>query len=368
MTVVALGVTVILAIFSSTMLLRAIHEADLGELEATKIHILFLAESAIDHAIANLRVNNTADIASTALGDGTYGATISPLGSSRYRITGQGRVGSQQQNLEAVVQQSGGSVFGYAMFGYDQLDMKNGSLTDSYNSSLGNYDPSTAGTNGGIGTNSTATHAVKLSNGAAINGQVVVGPGMSDPTTAVDNTGGIITGSPPIVSASSALAQPAVSTTGLSCGTKLKVDGTTFSWNQASSPYCYQEIVVDNGASISVTGNVVVYVTGKFEVKNSGRVNVVLSGATVTSKPTQLVVQSASTEKVLIDNDAIVVAGIYAPYAKADIKNSAVLYGSIVADEVVEDNSAKIHYDQALKDTGPSGGSAEIRVESWREL
>lgn len=325
-----------------------------------------LAEAAVDEAIAQLRTGTISNVPTTSMATGTYWATIAALSDSpsgTYQIQAFGQVSGIQQQVEAVVRQTPQSVFRYALFGYSQLKVKNGALTDSYNSTQGNYNPNSPGTNGNIGTNNIAAHSVRLSNGAAINGQVFVGLGVADPTTAVDNQGSIITGTPQIVSMTQALGQPAVSTAGLSCSQKLELkNGETFTLTQTSSPYCYAEVLVENSSTLEVSGNVMLY-TGKLVVKNSALVNY-----SPTSKPApQLIVQITSTHHVLIDNSAQFVGAIYAPNAKADIKNSAILYGAIVAEEVVADNSASIHYDEALADqSAPPDTSYKVILRSWR--
>ena len=156
-----------------------------------------------------------------------------------------------------------------------------------------------------------------------------------------------------------ALGQPAVSTVGLPCSQKLELkNGDTFTLIQTSSPYCYAEVLVENSSTLEVSGNVMLY-TGKLVVKNSALVNY-----SETSNPAQLIVQVTSTHHVLVDNSATFVGAIYAPHAEVDIKNSAILYGAIVAEEVDADNSARIHYDEALADQSTPPYTVTLR--SWR--
>jgi hypothetical protein len=363
--VLSLCAIFLLGILGSTFLSRSLHETQLERRSTGRQQAFFLAEAAVDHAVNNLRMNNTANLALTTLSPGTYWAELSELGSQRYQITAHGSVSSMgQRDLEAIVQRTPQSVFQYAVFGYQKVEVSNGAFTDSYNSTQGNYNPSAPGSSGTVGSNSTAPNQIKLDNGAVVNGQVVAGPGLTDPGAVVEvKNGAVITGNPPVVSAPIPLGAPVVVPPSGSCNQKLDVkNGDTATLVQALSPYCFSEVSVDNSATLNVSGSVTVY-TGKLVVKNSALVNY-----SETSKPApNLIVQITSDTQVLIDNGSKFVGAIYAPQATADVKNSSILYGSIVAKEVKEDNSAAVHYDQALAGAGPTG-SYQVSVVSWREL
>jgi hypothetical protein len=326
--VFSLIVVALLSTLGFTMVSRSMGETNLSARSASRQGAFFLAEAAIDHAIGNLGADNTSHIPATSLPGGSYWAEVVSLGNQQYRITGHGLVGSDQRDVEAVIQRSSQSVFQYALFGYSEVEIKNGAFTDSYNSTQGNYDPASPGSKGNIGTNSTGSNDVTLDNGAAVNGQVAVGPGLADPGSVVDiKNGAVITGTPPVVSATSALSAPAVVPPPGPCDAKLKLkNGDTATLVQALSPYCYSEVELDNGATLSVSGQVELY-TGKLIVKNSSSVNY-----SAASKPApNLIVQITSTNKVDIDNSAKFVGAIYAPNSEATLKNSSIFFSAVIS-------------------------------------
>jgi Putative Ice-binding-like adhesive domain len=56
---------------------------------------------------------------------------------------------------------------------------------------------------------------------------------------------------------------------------------------------------------------------------------------------------------------------LYAPNADAKISGSAIVYGSMVANNVTLTGNATIHYDEAFVDYTPSRG---FIVGSWNEI
>lgn len=351
----------LLTIAGTSVLIRSAAELDLSERFGNLNAAFHLAEAALDHAISNLRSGNTETIASTAFPGGTYSAEIVFLGGSRYRIAAHGLSTGNQRALEAIVQLTPRSVFRSPLFGKDSVDMKKGGLTDSFDSSQGAYHPSTAGSNGSIVTNNTAASSIRLRQGTAVNGQLIVGPGLADPTSAVsvDETV-IITGTPTIVSASQAMSLPAVDTTGLSCTGDLNLPKNgTFTFQQANSPYCFNKINADQGSVIEVSGNVVVYAN---QVDFDKHLDVNANG-----KPTQLLVQVYGTSDVVIDKEGTFVGALYAPGARVRLKKEVGFYGSLVGKSAEIDKESLFHFDEALKSVGPAG-SYDVSVISWRDL
>ncbi|MBI4342500.1 MAG: hypothetical protein HY599_03945, partial [Candidatus Omnitrophica bacterium] len=305
---------------------------------------------------------NSGAIQVTSLLTGTYWAEVTPLGGSRHLITAHGLAGTDQRNLEMTVQGEGQSIFQLPLFGDEEVRVKKDGLTDSYDSRLGPYDPETAGQRGHVGTNATDEDSVVLEQGTSINGQVVVGPGMADPSEAVSADGSVvITGDPPIVSAPQAVDTPPVDTTGLSCDQDLLLPkDATFTFAESDSPYCYDDIKADQNSVIAVTGNVVVY-ANRVDFDKHLQVN-------AGGKPTQLILQVTSDGDVVIDKEGTFVGAIYAPQSRVRLKKEVAFYGAIAAEQIEIDKKSAFHYDEALGDASGPIGSYEVSVLSWREL
>ena len=369
--IIALGVVYFIAIINAALLVRVVSETNLSRRSSEQHEALHLAESAVDQALVNLRSNNAAAIASTHLATGTYWAEIVPLSTPQhYQINAHSLVGSKTRDVEATAQQSPNGLFQHPLFGRDTIDLKKGALTDSYDSRSGPYDPDTAGSNGNIATNSTAPGSIRLRDGTAINGQLIVGAGMADPSIAVDmDASSIVTGNPPIVSMPQPLSLPSVNTTGLSCSGNLNLPkNATFTWTQAGSPYCYNQIKADVGSVIAVSGNVVVYAN---QIDFSKNLSVNADG-----NPTQLVLQVYGSTDVLMDQETDIVidkegvfkGGIYAPTARVRFNKMVDFYGSLVANDVEIDKESQFHYDQAFSDVTSVVGSYRVTLKSWRDL
>ncbi|MBI2496119.1 MAG: hypothetical protein HYW10_06155 [Candidatus Omnitrophica bacterium] len=391
----SLAVVVVLTTLGASFLNRSLSEDRLGRRTVDRQVAFYLAEAGVDRAIAELR-NNPAwsGVSYTPMTGvaGGYEVTVAALSPALKRLTSTGHVpsniptaaGYQPWRLETVVEVVTPSVFQSSVFGAERVRMKVNDedddgdndenerpdahvLIDSYDSSVGTYLSQTPGQQGDVGTNHIEDDAIRLKantgeGSITVHGQVKVGPNLPDPATAVEITGTVtITGNPPIVSQAQALSLPAVTIPSPCSGggdMKLK-GGEALTLFQSASPYCYTKLDLKDQSSIIVQGNVVIY-TGEFTVKQDAQVN-------AAGRPTQLIIQVTSNKNVKLQDGARVVAGIYAPQSKAKVKDDVVLYGSLVAARIKVKHGAALHYDEALASVGPSSGSAEARLRSWRE-
>ena len=94
----SLAVVAFITTLGTSFLMRSLSEDRLGLRHAARQGAFFLAEGGADHAISNLRSNNTDNIPVTTLPTGTYWAEISSLGNRRYQATVHGLSGSEQRN------------------------------------------------------------------------------------------------------------------------------------------------------------------------------------------------------------------------------------------------------------------------------
>lgn len=332
------------------------------------------AEAGLDQALIELRTNEDWTGASglqvpnggsydVAVTEDTGNPTLKTLTiTGHYPSTDPTASGYQRRQIEAVVQISAQSVFQYGLFGDEDVQVKKEVTTDSYDSDLGDYEDQDPGDNGDVATNSTEDDCVSLAKDTTISGQVIVGPDMADPEDAVHMDDGVtITGSPQIASRSEAMELPAV-TAPDTCGGDLKVDGSdTLSLAEASSPYCYSKLELQDSASIVVTGNVTVY-AGELKIDKDAVVN-------ADGRPPQLLFKVTSDKDVQIKNSGVFVGAIYAPASKVTIDKSGHFYGAAVGEEISVDKECELHYDEALANVGPSTGEdADALLVSWREL
>ncbi len=366
-----MGVVLLLTILGSTLLLRTLHENQLSTRSSAQQGAMSLAEASIDRTLCQLRVGQFTDLATTSLGGGNYSAEVAPAGPPlRYRVTGHGLSVAEKRNLEALVQLTKQSVFQGALFGNTSLTVSGTVVTNSYDSRVAPYNAATAGSNGDVGTNSGLAGAVNITGSIAINGQVMVGAGTSDPNAVVTIAGGtaIITGSPPVAPLQNNIIMSPVSPpAGMPCP-DLTITNAGQDPNLAPGVYCYHNVSVSGGGSLTTNdaGSVTVFVTGAFSASGHTVVG-------VEANPTQfLMVLTATAGELILEGDFTgtteFYGGIYAPTGEIKIAGSAAVFGSVVADTINLTGNAQVHYDKAMGALEDPTGGYQTALLSWQEL
>ncbi|MCF7955367.1 MAG: hypothetical protein K9M75_06165 [Phycisphaerae bacterium] len=249
------------------------------------------------------------------------------------------------------------SRFEYTLFA-DNFDIQNNAYIDGYNSDFGPY----GGINVcsiSIGTNNTENNAIELDNNGYINGDIFVGPG-SDPSKVInggkhfDVTGEISAAeeekNTPIV------APPSLDYKGSSPSGTVTENGR------------YSEIVMGNGETVTIDGEITLRIEGNVELDNNAEIEITEGSSltlfidgtfkmsnggkinNITQKPPHCIIFSTATSEVeyCFDNIGVFYGALYAPNAKVEIKNNAIIYGAILGKELQIDNSTEIYGDKAL--------------------
>ncbi|MBI4003840.1 MAG: hypothetical protein HY353_02355 [Candidatus Omnitrophica bacterium] len=325
-----------------------------------------LAEASMDAALVNFQGGQLNDLVLSTMAGGSYWATVHPVGTLEYLINGHGLQGVDQRDVEAVVKLTPRSVFQFGLFGGSQVIVSGQAITDSFNSSLGAYDPSTAGDAGDVGTNSVTAGGITISGSIAINGQLAVGPGVADPNSVVVISGtALITGSPPVESQSIAMALPPISVPeGLTCEDMVVSGQTTLLLPSALGQHCFHDLTVSGGGTLTADGPVKVYVTGAFTASGNTVIGIPLD-------PTAMLLFLVSNEQATFESSLTgsteFYGGMYAPSATIRIASNAQVFGSVVAQAVDVSGDAQVHYDQALGALSEPIGIYDTEILSWRE-
>ncbi len=383
--VVSLGIVAFLSIIGTTCLIRSINESVLVQRSAARQQAFYLAEAGVDRAAMNLRTptDATDDVTSLTLPAGQF--QIDPLvslGSNQWQVITRGISGSEQRRAEAVFQLTPQSVFQYALFGDSKVEIGGSAETDSYNSAAGAYGGANIAHHGDVGTNATVPGKVEVSGGGYfIDGQVVVGPNVTNPTTVMsDYRSAFITGgdSPPtdthdVISRPSVFPMTSVSVpAGLTCNDSTLNGGTTTTLSPTggalgNGSYCYRNLTVEGHATLTASGAVTIYITGQFIARGNSVIG-------VPTRPKNMLVllnplSSSSLESDLTGSTQFYGA-MYGPQAEVDIQGHAEIYGSVIAKEVDITGSAEIHYDADLSTLSNPvvANTYQTRVVSWREL
>jgi hypothetical protein len=374
----ALLITISLIMMLTLMGIMAVNNS-VTDIDLTfhKVHsekAFYIAEAGAKRALTELNDDRTwnSGFYRVVLNGGAYtvqledSVTNSALGDTIV-ITSEAFEREGKATVELMVVPEKARPFRHAMFGENEVDIKNSMNTDSYNSDSGSYAGTVDTLGGDIGSNGNIT----VYNGAVVGGDVVtsltggasVNPGatiygdVADDLPAQDlpeipqsefdwaeaNNDALtnISGSYSYNSSTNAFS---------STGTVTLTEGT----------YFFSSIILKNSASLIIPpgDNVTIYITGDIELKNSSEVN---SGG----NPSSLVILSQGD--FVLKNSGGIAAAFYSPDGSADLRNSGDYFGSIAANDIIAHNSSLFHYDRSLADYD-FGETGDMEVVAWREI
>jgi hypothetical protein len=235
-------------------------------------------------------------------------------------------------------------------------------VVDSYDSAAGPYGTANHGSaadlfsNGGIGLNSVSIFGnvrsalgSVLVNKAFVSGDVRAG----GPIT---NTGGTIGGtatpnspSPTIVAPPVPACSPFSGTGGLSgkyeynaATGDLQVSGGKAA-TLAPGTYCFHNLALSGGATLTVSGPVVIKLTGQLNGSGGSLVN-------LTKLPSNLQVESsyAGANGVVLSGGASGYLSVYAPQTSITISGSSPVFGALLGKTLDLSGNAVVHYDTQL--------------------
>lgn len=393
-------VIVVLTILGAAFLARSVSERSVASKYFDSTQALWLAEAGTQKALWELGYNNC--VGCSSCGNNKCVSGSFPLGGSYTATilngnTGITSVGSfpdtnpVQRTIYANLNFK--SVFQYAIFSHDTISFSNSALTDSYDSSKGNYNALLPdGTrnvyeNGNVGTDSTATPAITLSNSATINGDAGVG---GIPTTGIQASPTAITGnrnggvnvdfpsSIPVPTPPAGSWSPCVS-----CNLSESNTGSL-----SSGSYSATALSLNNSSNLSINGDVTLYITGDFALNNSSQLNINPGGTltlyvdgtfnlgnsailnNLTQIPSNFTLYSRYSQPangVNFANSGSLYGTVFAPQTNIQLSNSFQVYGALAANSISLLNSAQVHYDEALKNIPTPFTTPTYSIQDWRE-
>lgn len=362
--------TLMLAMAGGTMLMRALSETQASNRSRSQSVALHLAEAAVDRAALNLRTPTDLadDVTSGTLPTGSFTIDAPPtsVATNIWKITAHGTAGSDTANVEGVFQFTPESIFQWAMFGDERITVSGNATTDSYDSALGPYGGANTGDNGDVGTNASTAGGVTVSGSIFVDGQVAVGPGVSDPTTVVTGYDpSFITSTPKVVSMGTPVSMPSVTVPpGLTCEDyTINSNATT---TLAPGTYCYRNLTLSGNSTLTSTGVVTIYLTGSLTASGNSTFGVV-------NDPTQVTLLMTSNADATIDQGSVTgnsnfYGAIYGPDANFNITGNAEIFGSIIAQRVTMSGSAYIHYDESLVNNTTISTGGRTALVYWKKL
>jgi hypothetical protein len=247
-----------------------------------------------------------------------------------------------------------------------------------------------------IRTNSTADNSIKLYPNTEIPGDIIVGPG-ADPDTAIN------TKSSSIIDGDTYAAEeeiqfpdvivPELPYIGVLPGVD-PCDPNVIKLTDADSG-TYDQINLGAGKKLHITqGRVVMYVTGDIRLHNSAELRILDSNDG--NQPPSLTIylggnmQADNGSLIITDNHVAVgtrlkiygtntctsvilmssgdlSAGIYAPYADLELKNSGAVYGAFTGNNLALKNSGEFYYDTRLLSLDIDEDAAYLMSRWWEE-
>lgn len=304
--------------------------------------------------------------------DAVFSYTVTGNPSTGYTIESIGTSGHAERKVTCILKPQG--LFEFALFGEEGVELKNSAVVDWYN-----YD--TDDENLRIGTNSIASGAFTFKNSAIVNGDVAVGMG-GNPDIVINDFGATITGATYVMTKRYELPSIAVPqwleslpssepiTDDLIVTNSAKYSGINLQNNKTLlidgdiTLYVTGEIILGNSAEVQIDNDasLILYLGGDFEGKNSSTIN----NLTQDTKKLQIYCLD-SCENMQFKNGSDFYGVIYAPNADVIMKNSANLYGSIVAKNFEQKNSSTFNYDASLRDASVNDEVVRFVVTNWHE-
>ena len=371
----SIGVVIFFSVVGATSMARSVHETNLGRRSTARQGAFYLAEAGIDRASWNLRtpLNATDDLLAKALPTGTFAIDlqqeVSPL---IWRVGVHGISAQERRDMEAIFQLTPQPMWKDGLHGELNVTVSGDVQTDSYDSQLGAYGGLNVGQLGNIGTNNTAAGSIDLSGGDYfINGQIAVGPNLSDPYAAVScNLSGtcseaaldpFVTADPPVVSAP-AIPFPPMPTP-VACNNSTLPPKVANVRTFTAGTYCLVgNQSVQGGETWTTSGLVTVYIAGTLSIQG---------GATVgnVDDPTKMLFVLNQTAQIgSLAGEAKFYGMLYGPDANVSISGEAQIFGAIAAERVTIEGSAQLHYDVAVMNDTRVVGEYRRTLLSWREI
>ena len=387
----SLIVIVFLTLAGTSLFVGGVSQSHTGLRTYSRSNALQLAEAGVNQAALNLQTATTTDdlgLAPVTLSAGSF--TLDPaqsVGNGLTKVISTGTSQLEQRRIEAVFQLTPQSIFRFALFGDQGVTISGNALTDSYDSSKGPYNDTVgspgynADHHGDVGTNRTTVGGVTVSGSLFVDGQVAVGPGVSNPTSVVSGYNPIfITGgtSPPsdnqdVISQSTAFVMPSTSVPqGLTCKSLTVSGNSTVTLPTGGGTACvgtnccFTTLKVSGGGKLTATGPVTVYLTNQLTASGNSVVGVANDPTKMTFLMTSI--SGATLEEGSITGSTKFYGALYGSMATIDITGNAEVYGSVIAQSVSVSGSAEVHRDTALGNNTTLSNLYKTKVVSWREL
>jgi hypothetical protein len=298
-------------------------------------------------------------LASTTANDGSQSVIVPNVVTTRARVKVEA-VG----NIFFDISDANFTITMPGVIGLDSVIVSGkGAVVDSYDSSAGLYGPANHGSaaelfsNGGItlksssvfGNVRSALGSVLLQDKALVSGDVRAGGPITNNGSTIGGTATPNSPSPTIVAPPVPACSPFSGTGGLSgkydynaVTGDLKVSGGKAA-ALAPGTYCFHTVELSGGATLTVSGPVVIKLTGQLNGSGGSLLN-------LTKLPSNLQIDSsyAGGSGVLLSGGSSAYLSVYAPLTSITLSGGSPVYGALLGKTLDLSGGAAVHYDTQL--------------------
>ena len=378
--VMALASVSVVALMATTFIqfVSQVSNSQAGAVDRKKA--FYLAEAGLTEGFAGVVCGRSGEVGSEGaparLGDGLFWVESEELAGEKVELTSVGMSGRARAQLSIVVQKGTHTLLDMGFFSTDDLTVEPGVTVDSYDSSEGEYDSSTAGrarliSNKAVLISGTADEptlingdvvagpkdGVETSGRVTISGQELVSPLEVEvptlPTPQVEYERAVVVDSPyPYV------ASPMVA--GLEALT-VKADSEVTL--QGPSVLVVRDLLIEPGATLNFDGSggaIFLYIEESLDLQAGSTVT------TTTSDPTRSIVFVNQEDRgaAALRSDAQFHGVVYAPNTALSISESFEVFGSVGAHKLVLEGPVKLHFDHVLVEFAQE--LRRPRLDSWK--
>ena len=299
--------------------------------------------------------------------EATYSYTVS--GSmGNYSVQATGRSGSHTKTVLCDLRLK--SAFEYAILTKNTLDIGSVSTVDCDGCGIIPLK---------IGTTNNPDAEIILKPNSTVNGDILIG--QDGTPSVIVGSGAVITGGIYAVATDFDLPTPTVPE-GFSSAPSIVINSSS-SINTPGKYVC-EKIDLKNGGTLNINANVELYITGNIILKNGADIHldpnasltIYLAGSfdgyygagfNDGGDPRKLSIYGLNSNDIVIKNSDAFCGTIYAPYANVHLYNSAKVYGSVIANNYKQDNSALFTYDARLRQVSLDDEFVRFVPTHWRE-
>ena len=237
---------------------------------------------------------------------------------------------------------------------------------DSYDSALGPYVAADANENGAVCSNDD----ISMKDRSTVKGGLRYGPDVGDTVSRTANT--VVTGTIeqldeviPFPSVSSSYAKTHNNNSRIPKSSKGKtvLDGIKFNITGADNvtlppgTYYFLDFNVNDGASVTISGPTVIYMTGEFHDNGKGIVN-------STQNPANLTIYVDSNKDIEVNGSAAFYGAIIAPYSMSHVNGGADYFGLLYTKNLEANGLSRFHVDEHLVGSilGDPAGAASVAL------